>query len=67
MKRLIFGTSDFFAPVIFWSIFKMSKIKKWPDQKKLIKSKIRFFMPVNDAKEFLKYFNAEALFSQLFA
>ena len=42
-------------------------IKKWPEQKKLLKPKITFFMPVNHAKEFLKSVHNEALFSRLFS
>ena len=42
-------------------------IKKWPEQKKLVKRKIIFFMPVNHAKEFLKSVHNEALFSHLFS
>ena len=50
----------------FWkSFFQKSKIKKWPEQKKLVKRKIIFFMPVNHAKEFLKSVHNEALFSGL--
>jgi len=41
-------------------------IEKWPEQKKLLKPKITYFMPVNHAKEFLKSFHNEAVFSQLF-
>ena len=36
MKTLIFATYDFLVLVIFWSIFMISKIEKWPDPKKLL-------------------------------
>ena len=40
-------------------------IKNGPEQKKLVKPKITFFMPVHHAKEFLKSVHNEALFSHL--
>ena len=55
------------APDIFWSFFKMSWIEKNVRNHNWSQSKISFFMPVNYAKEFLRYINIEALFSQLFA
>ena len=42
-------------------------IKKWPEQKKLLKQKITLFMSVNHPKEFLKSVHNEALFSHLFS
>ena len=59
--------TTFFAPVIFWSFTFGKMIEKWPEQKKLEKWKIIFFMPVNHAKEFLKSVHNEVLFWQLFA
>ena len=66
-KIWFFVFTTFFAPAIFWSFFQKSKIKKWPEQKKLLKPKIIFFMPVNHTKEFLKSVHNEALFWQLFS
>ena len=51
----------------FDHFLKKKLIKKWPEPKKLLKPKITFFMPMNHAKEFLKFLHNKALFSQLFA
>ena len=42
-------------------------IKKWPEQKKVRKRKLIFFMHVNPVKEFLISVHNKALFSHLFS
>ena len=66
MKRAIFETFDFLAPIIFWPIFLDLMDQKIVRFLKVL-SKISFFMPINHMKEFLKYTHTEALFCQLFA
>ena len=43
MKRVIFGTYDFFTPVIFWSIFLDLMDQKMARSKKVVKTKNQFF------------------------
>ena len=43
MKRVIFGTYDFLAPVIFWSIFLDAMDQKMPGSKKFVITKNQFF------------------------
>ena len=43
MKRVIFGTYDFLAPVIFWSIFLDLMDQKMAGSKKVVKTKNQFF------------------------
>ena len=43
MKRVIFGTYDFLAPVIFWSIFLDVMDQKMPGSKKVVITKNQFF------------------------
>ena len=43
MKRVIFGTYDFLAPVIFWSIFLDVMDRKMPGSKKVFITKNQFF------------------------
>ncbi len=60
MKRVIFGTYDFLAPVIFWSIFLDLMDRKMARSNKVVITNAH-------AKEFLKSVHNEALFSLLFA
>ena len=43
MKRVIFGTYDFLAPVIFWSISLDVMDQKMPGSKKVVITKNQFF------------------------
>ena len=43
MTNMNFGFINFFAPAISWSFFQKSKIKKWLEQKKVVKTKIHIF------------------------
>ena len=43
MKRVIFGTYDFLAPVIFWSIFLDLMDQKMAGSKKVVKTKNQLF------------------------
>ena len=43
MKRVIFGTYDFLAAVIFWSIFLDVMDQKMARSKKVVKTKNQFF------------------------
>ena len=67
MKKVIFGTYEFLAPVIFWSIFLDLMDQKMARAKNFLSLKTSFFMPINHAKEFSKSIHTEALFLQLFA
>ena len=43
MKRVIFGTYDFLAPVIFWSIFLDLMDRKMAGSQKVVITKNQFF------------------------
>ena len=43
MKRVIFGTYDFLAPVIFWSIFLDLMDRKMAGSKNVVITKSQFF------------------------
>ena len=43
IKRVIFGTYDFLAPVIFWSIFLDLMDQKMAGSKKVVITKNQFF------------------------
>ena len=57
----------FFALAIFLIHEILKKDQKMTGAKKMLKSKISCFMPVNHAQEFLKSIHTEALFYELFS
>ena len=65
-KNWFFTFMTFLAPDIFSNHEILKRTKKWLEQKKLKRSKISCFMPVNHAKEFLKSICTEALFFNCF-
>ena len=54
MKKLIFYFNNFFGSSYFWTSISDLMDQKMARAKKLLKSKINFFMAVNQAKQFLK-------------
>ena len=51
MKREIFGTYDFFAPVLFWPLFVHIMDQKMARSKKFVKAKNQFFHARKPRKE----------------
>ena len=55
MTELIFGSKKIFGSGHFLNFFQYSWIKKKPQSKIFLYPKISSVMPINHAKEFLKY------------
>ena len=67
MKRVIFGTFDFLAPVVFWPIFVDIMDQKMAQSKKVVKIKNQFFHARQPREEIFDIYSHLPVFLQFLA